>query len=97
MSKWGGTPRPTSMKAAVANKTFGPYSNVTSGVLHAFHGGHWGGWQFRIMGVDSSPGKPVACRCQHALNKHTLQWHAVMRARFLKNTTLRQWLSMIGQ
>lgn len=52
MSKWGNTPRPTSLTSN--NKTFGPYRNASTGILHAFHGSHWGGWQFRINGATTS-------------------------------------------
>lgn len=59
MSFWGGTGRPTRLtyKKSIEpwNKTFA-WANFTTGILHAFHGGHWGGWQFRIVGHDAGAG-----------------------------------------
>lgn len=54
-SFWGGTPRPTSVsyKGSALPKVFN-WSDPTTGVLHGFHSGHWGGWMFRITGHDAA-------------------------------------------
>eukprot|EP00051_Salpingoeca_urceolata_P012843 m.160025 g.160025 ORF g.160025 m.160025 type:complete len:806 (+) comp17617_c0_seq1:93-2510(+) len=54
-SFWGGTPRPTSLDYSghvPDNKTFA-WANATTGVLHTYHGGLWGGWMFKITGHNS--------------------------------------------
>ena len=69
-SKWGGTPRPTEVACGKHSMTGANYSQPckrfswaepTTGVVHAFHGGHWGGWMFKVEGMhdqalcDASP------------------------------------------
>ncbi len=50
-SKWGGTPRPTEVSCSDKSMTGANYSqpckrfswaNPSTGVVHAYHGGHWG-------------------------------------------------------
>eukprot|EP01046_Picozoa_sp_COSAG06_P050400 COSAG06_NODE_7974_length_2314_cov_3.632957_1_plen_513_part_00 len=59
-SKWGGTPRPTEVACSSSSKTGLNYSQPcksftwskpTTGIVHAYHGGHWGGWMFRVDGL----------------------------------------------
>lgn len=53
MSFWGASKRPTSLTYNVESQKRFNWSNPSTGVLHAFHGGHWGGWQFRIQSHSS--------------------------------------------
>ena len=61
-SKWGGTPRPTEVSCSDKSMTGANYSQLckhfswadpTTGVVHAFHGGHWGGWMFKVEGLEA--------------------------------------------
>lgn len=53
MSKWGGTPRPTELTVSPKdlNNSFS-YTTPETGIIHAFHGSHWGGWQFKMQSVS---------------------------------------------
>jgi hypothetical protein len=61
-SFWGGTPRPTAVQCTADSRTGENYSQPckkfnwkqpATGVAHAFHGGHWGGWMFQVTGLGA--------------------------------------------
>ena len=51
-SFWGNSPRPTQLSYSADERNFS-WAAPTTGIVHAFHGSHWGGWQFGVVGHDA--------------------------------------------
>ena len=53
VSHWGATVRPTKLKwdTDTVGKDF-KWANASTGIVHAYHGSHWGGWMFRVADFD---------------------------------------------